>query len=676
MEKIKKFQTWVDEAQWAAREWRSESWRDAEMYDGGRAQWTDEDWEAAADAGIEPITVNMTFPTINLILGSQAVNKFDIISKARSTKDSEISQVMTEGVKFIMDQSDGEFLISHAFRDAIIPGIGYLSPCLNPDPRKERLQIRRFDWKELWTDPFAPPWITPDNCRFAFIQRYMDLSTLQSMFPGKSQEIENTYDDMAGDSKEGGAMFEDEADFIEKSIRQESGSGWAQSERKRVRPIEMWYPINEKAAFALFADGRCVEMDDKIPISEQYQLITASQEVVVAMVKKMRVCSFFGDLELQDVPTPYPHDQFPLVPFVGYVDRYNFPYGVPRQIRGQDTEVNKRRSMALAMLLKRRVMIESDAVDGKDALQTVYEEANKLDGLVVVNPGALGQKKIQIVEKAELAQGQILLEQEAKTEIQQVSGANATRLGYETKAESGVAKKADIAQSNVITAPLFDNLRRSMKALGDQSVANIQGFWTKEKVLRITDRMTGAEKFVEVNKQIQTETGVIELKNNITQGKYDTIISEAPQTDTVREQNMNLIIEWVKKSPPEIIPHLMTMAFEMSNIPNKEQTLAKLKPILGVNPEDEDLTVEEMKQKTIKALEEQQAENAKQAQIADAATQLELENKRLENEKLKVEIEKIAGENVDAANKEKREEDKANLDAYLEGFKLVQGGKQ
>jgi len=33
----------------------------------------------------------------------------------------------------------------------------------------------------------------------------------------------------------------------------------------------------------------------------------------------------------------------------------------------------------------------------------------------------------------------------------------------------------------------------------------------------------------------------------------------------------------------------------------------------------------------------------KQAQIADAATQLELENKRLENEKLKVEIEKIAG---------------------------------
>ncbi len=111
-----------------------------------------------------------------------------------------------------------------------------------------------------------------------------------------------------------------------------------------------------------------------------------------------------------------------------------------------------------------------------------------------------------------MAQGQILLEQEAKTEIQLVSGANATRLGYESKAESGVAKKTDIAQSNVITAPLFDNLRRSMKALGDQSVANIQGFWTKEKVLRITDRMTGAEKFVEVNKQIQTETGVIELK--------------------------------------------------------------------------------------------------------------------------------------------------------------------
>ena len=676
-DKIKKFQGWVDEAQWAAREWRAESWRDAGMYDGGRSQWTQAEWEAAEEAGIAPITINRTFPTVNLILGSQVVNKFDIVAKARSTKDSEISQVMTEGVKFVADQSDGEFLVSQAFRDEVISGVGFLSPGLNPDPRKERIQIKQFDWKEVWWDPFASPWLSPASCRYVFIQRWMDLTDLVSMFPEKKIEIEAAYEELSGTSKDTGYanMFEDEADLIEQDVRMSAGTGWAESSRKRVRPVEMWYPVNEKAAFALFADGRCIEIDNRLSIGDQYQLITASQEVVCSVVKKMRVCSFFGELELQDMPTPFPHDQFPIIPFVGYLDRYNMPYGVPRQIRGQDIEVNKRRSMALALINKRRVIIESDAVDGKDALQTVYEEANKLDSLVVVKPGALAQGKIRITEKAELAPSQVSLLQESEREIQQISGANAERMGYDSKAESGIAKKMQIAQSNVITAPLFDNLRRSMKMLGEQVISNIQGFWTHEKVLRITDRMTGAEKFVEINKRIQTETGTLELKNNITQGKYDTIVTEAPQTDTVREQNLNLIIEWVKKSPPEVIPHLMNMAFEMSNMPNKEQLLAKIRPILGINPEDEDLTADEVKQKTVQALEAQRAENAKQAQLQEVNAQLELENKRLENEKLKAEIEKIAGESVDSAKRAKLEEDKANLSAYMEGFKLVQGGK-
>ena len=64
---IKKLNNWVREAQWAFSEWRAESWRDCEMTDGGDAQWTTEDKNTAEDAGIDVITINRTFPTVNYI---------------------------------------------------------------------------------------------------------------------------------------------------------------------------------------------------------------------------------------------------------------------------------------------------------------------------------------------------------------------------------------------------------------------------------------------------------------------------------------------------------------------------------------------------------------------------------------------------------------------------------
>ena len=69
------------EAQWAHRENRAEQWRDSEIYDGGDAIFTQSDWDDMVKAGVKPIPINRAFPTCNLMLGSQIVNRFDIIAK-------------------------------------------------------------------------------------------------------------------------------------------------------------------------------------------------------------------------------------------------------------------------------------------------------------------------------------------------------------------------------------------------------------------------------------------------------------------------------------------------------------------------------------------------------------------------------------------------------------------
>ena len=674
---IKQLISWVAEAQFAFSEWRSDSWDDVKMYDGGRGQWTDDDWQTAEDAGIEPLTINRTFPSINLLLGSQVLNKLDIMAKARTTKDSEIAQVMSESIKFVFDQNTGEFLISNAFKDSVIPGWGCVSPCLNDDPRKEKLKLAYRDWKEMWWDPFGSPWLEPDKCRYVYHQRWTDLSELQALFFKKRQELKEKFHELAGSQKnEWGSFYNDEATIVEEEKQLLTGSQWVDSDRARVRPVEMWYTLFKALWFAVFSNGRVVELKDDIPIMEQYQIVNEAQRVVAANVRKMYASTFVGDLLLQQTETPFPHDEFPFIPFIGYLDRYNYPYGVPRQIKGQDVEVNKRRSMALALLQKRRVIAEKDVVDGgEDGLQSLYEEANKIDGFLVVNPGK--KDKLEIIEASQLSQYQITLLEQSEREIEETTGVIAERMGYGSRSQSGEAIKEKKMGASTISAPLFDNLRRSQQALGNQIVANIQGFWNEEKILRITDRMTGTEKFVALNEPMMTENGVIEIKNNITQGKYDIVVSDAPQTDTTREKNLELVIEWVKKSPPEIIPHLMSLAFELSNIPNKDQLLARLRPILGMPADIEDLTAEQIKEKTLAELEAQKEQQAKDRQLLEAKVSLEIEEQRLKNEKLEAETAQILSD-IDVSRvkpllQKKKDEDKIDLEydkLDVEGVKV------
>jgi hypothetical protein len=250
-------------------------------------------------------------------------------------------------------------------------------------------------------------------------------------------------------------------------------------------------------------------------------------------------------------------------------------------------------------------------------------------------------QSIKIEEMARLNPEQANIMQQSEKEIQEISGANADMLGYKSSQVSGVAIERKQMQGNMITAPLFANKSRSEKRLGALMIPEIQSQWKGQKILRIVDRITGAKKFTTLNQRIEGPMGEIQLKNNITQGKFDCVVSEAPATDTVRERYMEMLIEWVKKSPPEIIPYLMNTAMEISNLPNKEALMAKLQPLLGINPAEQDMSPEEIKQNVIKQLEAQQAEAARVKQLQDQEVGLKLVNLDLINKKIEAEIEKM-----------------------------------
>lgn len=338
---------YVEEARAASRDWRAKSWRDHEMYDGD--QWTPEDRQRAVDAGIDPLTINRIFPAINLILGSQELNRANIIAKARTAKDGQIAEIMTEALAFVLDQNDGQYRIGQAFKDAVIPGIGWLYCGFNNDPRQERIKLDFRDWKEVFWDPFASPWLESDKCRYAFFQRWMDLFDLQCLYPEREKEIGEAFSGLSAHDSDYSYM-DDEADIVEQDKRVLGSTRWSDPERRRIRPVQLWYPVLEKAVFALFPDGQCVEVNTKLPDAQVYMLVRNAQQLITTSVRKLRVKTFIGSYELSDEPSPFPHGQYPFIPFIGYLDRYLNPFGVPRMLSGQNEEINKRRSMNLAML--------------------------------------------------------------------------------------------------------------------------------------------------------------------------------------------------------------------------------------------------------------------------------------------------------------------------------------
>jgi hypothetical protein len=649
--------------------WRPFAWYSEQMVDG--IHWTDTEYQKAVDAGIfdigeEPIVINRIFPTIQLMLGLQITNKLNTIAKGKTSKDSELGNIVTEGIQYINDQNGTDFLISKAYRDQCVPGVGYLKVGHNSDPRQEIISIRYRDWKDMYWDPFADPWLDPNRCRYAFHMPFVDLQDLITAYPKHKEELEDytSRGSIRHSFNSQVASMWDESQRVE-DYKSLWGSG--NRFRKRVRPVEMWYPVWRSSLWTTFQDGQAYELTDDMNPKEKFDIIQACESVVRAPVRRMWTTSFLDDVILNDGPTPYNHDRYPFVPFVGYLDRNGLPYGVPHQLKGQSAEVNKRRAMILAMLRKKRVIIGTDAVSEKNSqndIDNLTRQAQRLDGVMVIK--ANGRFDFVDSERTGELQAQLQMLHESEREIQEISGANAEMQGVKGQTISGTAIEKRQAQSSVILSPLLENLRRSKKIMGELEHAEMQGQWRGPRILRITDRVRGKETWEILNEVVpdhRSPTGYT-TKNNMSQGKFDIIISEAPATDTVREQNLNLITEAVKKSPPEIIPQLITMAFEMSDLPNKDMLVNKLKQIYKLDPGMDDMSPEQQKTHTIKVLREQQEEAKKQSQYETQEKGLTLKNLSLENQYLQAQIDRLLGQ-------VKNDDNKMELEGFKTGVNIA-----
>jgi hypothetical protein len=527
------------------------------------------------------------------------------------------------------------------------------------------LLARRVDWKQMWWDPYSRDDDLAD-CRALHRAKWIDEDYAVAMFPDFADEIRKGSTQFLDSELE---LFEDWNDLpmvftnMDRYGRQTQygrmvGTMSVQRRaRKRVRLIETWYkrPVAKKKMWASL--GSDEQSFDGIFYDEtNADHVNAVKRAVVsltdAVTEQMWCAIWIKGTFLYNSQSPFKHNKFPFTPcWANRRHRDGMAYGIVRGQRDPQEDLNKRRSKALLILSTRSIKYEAGAIDEADEDETL-DEVSKPNGQMRFAKNALKENRVEIENNTDLAEAHVKMAESDIDQIFQVGGVTRENLGQDTSAASGRAIVAKQQQGAVTTAELFDNLRRSIQTSGQITLSNIEQFMPMPKQFRITGS-DGVAQFQKVNwPELNPATGQWEFTNDITKSEADFVVDEQDYSATYRMQLAQEIFELlsnIAQTNPQAAFALLDMAVDMTDLPNKDEFVKRIRTLNGQKGAGEKQTPE------------QQAAQQAQQQQQQQAQQDQQQNTQLTLGKLQAEIDLLKGQLVKVNSEAEATKAKAGL---------------
>ena len=585
---------WYHEGRDHSSNFRKESMRDCDYYD--NQQWTAEKKQDLEDRGQPAIVINRIKPTIDLVIGTESKIRTDFKAAPRKNNGAFDAGIATECIKYVMDQNAGEYAISEIFEGQVKAGWDFVELCKSDDPFREIIQISTVPRHDLIWDPYAKEYDLGDG-KYFIRAKWMELEDAENKFPKHKGLLK-----MAISTEELEPMYEmpyrgtedqpDRPGVLQWPDAPISSPEWMDKSRKRVKLLECWYKCPKEVKLVdNYLTGEVEELD---PSRIMEVLVTPGASIIQATIKKVRLCIVAGPHLLADSWSPYRHNEYPFIPWWCFKsDRKGEPYGLIRQMIDPQDEVNKRRSKAMHLLNARQIIATSNAIDKKENdWKQVASAVTDPEGVIKLDASAVNAR-FEIQSPIAMVEEQYKFEAEAKQEIEE-AGVNREMMGQESNATSGRAIIARQVQGNTMLGKPFQNYRRSKQLLGQRIWSMIQQYWTRPKVLRITNKIaTGLfgefadtlpgerdHKFLELNMPIQYE-GKVYVRNDISRAKVDITIDEQAFNATVRQTLLDEFSLMVSKLPPEIGILMLDDMIDLSDAPNKDRMIEKIKLVQG-----------------------------------------------------------------------------------------------
>jgi len=503
----------LSDAMSLTEEARKEQQIDGDYYDG--YQYTPDERRALESRKQPDLVFNRIRPAINGTLGVLRQGNTDPRAYPRNPGDQDAADVASKTLRFIADQNRFDELKLRCAKDYLVPGL--TAAVVGVDG--EDVTIEQVRWEEFIYDPRSRREDFED-ARYLGIAKWMYADDLAAMYPDSAKEIEAAVDIAPVAT----------SDSMEDRPRDGQVS-WVDGRKKRLLVVEMYH-----------RDGG------------------------------WKRCVFHGGGVLEASDSPYLDDRRqPTCPIVAqscFVDRENNRYGLVRDMRGPQDEINKRRAKLLDLVSRRQVQeAEYGALAGVDP-EIIRKEAARPDG--VLPSGAI------IVPTTDMAAGQAQLLAEAKAEIERM-GPNPAMLGRQGSDTSGRAQLVRQQAGLTELAIVFGGVEDWELRVYRQMWARARQFWQAPKWIRITDD-DGAPEFIGVNQPtiIQTPYGPMQgpVDNPIADLDIDIILDTVPDTANVQQEQFAMLVDLAKVGA--LGPMAGMFLLEASSLPNKRDVIEKL----------------------------------------------------------------------------------------------------
>ena len=576
---------------------RIEQQLDYDFYD--HIQWSDADKAVLAARHQAPLTYNKIKMALDWIIGTERRTRIDGVVHPRSEDDVDLAVVKGELLKYLSDTNRVPWERSKAFKDQVVAGLGWTEETVRTDRSDEPVMVRHVPWRHMHRDPFGRADDLSDS-RFVIREKYLDLEYAEAMFPGRCDLIrraarDHLYVDDYGDEEVDLPQVFRRYDSRghELSTRRIGGRVSVDAKtRLRVRLMECWFrkPV---ATQKLWGPGFAGDRYD--PANEEHVAarakIDAGQKIysLTDAVTEEIWCAIFTDEGLlQLMPSPFKHGQLPFTPYWCYRrDRDGMPYGVVRGIRDSQEDLNKRMSKLLWALSTNQLLYEDGAID-PDNLEEIKREIAKPNGVMKFANGALTNGRVKIERNLEVADAQMKLLEFDAAHIHDGSGVNRELLGRETNASSGRAILAKQQEGAVTTAEVFDNYRLGMQCSCEKQLSLVEQFMTEERQFRIVGERKGVD-WRRINQlRMDTLTGQWTVENDITKSHADFVVDQQDFRESMRQAYAEQFFDMLAKLPPEYAMDLLDLAFDMADIPMKDEVVKRIRKINGQTDGDND----------------------------------------------------------------------------------------
>jgi hypothetical protein len=419
---------------------------------------------------------------------------------------------------------------------------------------------------------------------------------------------------------------------------------WRETARKRLCLFEVWYKAYSPGQVLRIPEHDIVIEFDRENVRHVMLVESRLASVDAAVLPRMRLAWWVGPHCLADIPSPYAHEEFPYVPFLGFQeDGSGMWYGLIRRMMSGQDQINSDATILHYLMTSTMVMGDEDAF--AESIDDVAAKVGQKNVVIPLNPDRKNRNdKPQIVTDRALAAQHFQVFQEAKATL----GSNAgVRDAYQGKGEAN--------QSGVALNTLVERSTTGMAKI------NIRYAWARHKVLDLLlanelAHMSGRQfhQTIEENRQpkpiyfnrreADPETGEERLTNDLDRMRTRVELADAPATSTFKQQLFQGLLSLTESLPDDMKRALVPMLVRAGDYPDREEVATLLERALGMGGKQTPADL--LNQQRAAALEQQATQLAlEQGQATTRAESAKADKLEAEVEQLRLQVQAMIAQN-------------------------------